>query len=1269
MSARSLLDDLLRDLAYGVRTLVRNPGFTMIALLSLAVGIGANAGIFSLVDQVLLRELRGVKEPERLAVLNWNGRDLSTSYGGGPLMSYPLCRDLQQQTMFFDGVFCRHPTNVNLSTGRQHEPVRAEIVSGSYFSVLGVLPAFGRLIDESDDREPGAHPVVVLSFDYWRTNLGEASDVIGRRVLLNNYPMTVIGIAPASFRGVDVADVPAVWIPAAMKRQATPEWDRLLERRVAWMHVFARLKPGVTTAQAQTGLQPWFASMLQADAQRADFPPAPAERVREFLASTLDVQPASRGQSNLRSVVERPLWVLMAGTSLLLLLAISNVAGLLLARGAARIRELTTRMALGASRGRITRQLLVESLLVTVGGGLLGLLATPVVTRVLVSFLGREADLSTRVDQRILGFTFLASIVAGVLCGLAPAFQTRRMSFNERAHVAMAGTRVRKTLVVCQIAVTLILLTGAGLFLQTVARLHAQAPESSDRVVMFSLDPQSIGYPDSRARQFMHDMQRTLQTLPAVDGVAVANTSLLTGGSFARALTIQSDRRITSDRNAYGLRVTPGFFSTLGTRLIAGRDFDDRDTRAADDTAGYRSVIVNESFARRYFNGRNPVGSYIGLSNRPDTPTNIEIIGLVEDISYRSLRLTESEHIFLPFWDAQAENGAFYVKVRGQPESAFSAIRAAVAEMDPMLPVESLRSFDEQIDRSLTNERMLATLSSGFGAMALLLSMVGLYGVMAYVAARRTQEIGVRLALGATRRAAVWLVLQDALVMVVAGAALAIPLALSLRRLVEAQLFGVQAFDASTLAAAGGGLTMIALGAATLPAWRAALVPPMMAIRDQPESLWHAARVSARRTIRGLTARSEPALPSLSLVDEFTGMVQRATSFSDALRVALPALRQRMGARFILLLEKASNDVYRGDDLSIPSRGILLNRLTHYRHPLPLTPADFDAWLAWASASRPAHVDEIEKLRNSGARIAVALRTRREIVGVILLGPPETRDAFTDGEKQILSSAAELFALMIENARLNHRALEQENVRRDLALAAEVQRRLLPPQPPASAIATLAAFTLPARSVGGDFYDFVECSDSRIGIAIADVAGKGIAAALLTSVVQASLRVISVEHDQTSSQLAAKMNRFLYRSTSGSNYATFFYAQLDAGRMRYVNAGHNPPYLVRRTPAGVEMIELSAGGTVLGLFPEVPYEDAEVALMPGDLFVGYTDGVTEARNPEGEEFGEDRLKAFLQDAVGRPAGEVSSMLAEQMRDWIAGAEQHDDLTFVVATVL
>lgn len=832
------LDDLSRDIRYGVRMLMRSPSFAATAMLSLALGIGANTALFSLVDQVLLRQL-AVNDPGRLVYLNWRGNTLASNWGMASLISYPLCRDLQAQTQFFDGVFCRHPTEVSLSTGQQHAPVRAEIVSGSYFSVLGVSPALGRLIGPSDDLQPGAHPVVVLSHEYWKAHLGSAHDVVGRKVLVDNYPMTVIGIAPPDFPGVDPHARPALWVPATMTQQAAnidSYWDRLLDRRAFWMHAFGRLKPGVTVEEAKAGLQPWFQSMLEADTRREGFPSVTAEQRRAFLASTIDMLPAARGLSGLSRALERPLWVLMVGTSLLLLLACLNVASLLLARGAARGRELTTRLALGASRHRIRSQLLVESLLVALGGGALGLVAAPAVAQALLSFLSQATDLSFHIDYRVFLFALLVSMMTAGLCGLAPASQAGRIpliaALRARTAIASGGVRVRKALVVGQMAFALILLVGAGLFVQTLASLYTRGPGFvSSNLLMLSLNPASSGHSEPDAERIMRAVLERLRELPGVESATVANARVLDGGQAGGNLTIDFDGRIVTERAAFRMRVGPGFFSTLGTEVIAGRDFDEHDVRApGSKPRPYRTVIVNESFARRYFKDRSPVGHRLGLGNRPDTVTDIEIIGVVRDFSRRTLRDDAVELFFLPFWDQSSADGTFYLRTRDSADATLGSIRAAVAQVDPALPV-SLRTVDEQIDQSLRTERMLATLSSAFGAVALLLAVVGLYGVMSFIVTQRTQEIGVRLALGATRASAVWFIVRDALIMIGAGTAIALPSAWALRRLVEAELFGVGALDGPTIALASGLLALVALGAAMLPAWRAASINPTDALR------------------------------------------------------------------------------------------------------------------------------------------------------------------------------------------------------------------------------------------------------------------------------------------------------------------------------------------------------------------------------------------------------------------------------------------------------
>jgi predicted permease len=833
-------EQVLQDIRYAFRGARKSPGFAVVAILSLALGIGGSAAIFSLVDQVLLRTLP-VRAPDRLVQLRWIGSSVGSNYGADYMLSYPLVRDLQTQAQVFDGVFGRHPSTAHVSTGQQAEPLRIEIVSGSYFPVLGVRPALGRLIDPSDDLQVGAHPVAVLSYRYWQNRLGGAPDVVGRRILVNKYPLTVIGVASAEFSGVDPLAVPVLWIPAVMAPQAggiDAYWNEVLNRRVFWLNVFARLKPGMTSEQAQAAIQPWFKANLDAEQRSEGFPLLTSEQRSRFLGSTMEVVKAPGGLSLLRRALTRPLWVLMGGTVLLLLLASLNVAGLLLARGAARSRELTTRLALGATRGRITSQVLVEALLITLGGGALGLAVAPALSRTLLALFAQDSTLNPGIDQRVLLFAFIAAVTTGLACGLAPAFQTGRVSLITslagRSRLANAnGIRLRKLLVIGQIAFTLILLIGAGLFVQTLARLHERVGFASSNLLTMSVSPPAGGYAAADAERVMREVFRRLEELPVVEHVGILNAGLLNGGRAGGPITIQAERRFPSDRAVLRLRVTPGFFATLGTPIVAGRDFDAREVRpAGTESRPPRAVIVNEGFARRYFKDRSPIGARIAMGNRPDAIADIEIIGVVKDFSRSTLRDGDIELIILPFWDGAAEDGNFFVRTRGSADAAASSIRAVVAQIDPGIPV-TVRTFDDQIEQSLRNERMLAALSSAFGAIALLLSVVGLYGVMTFVVTQRTQEIGLRLALGATRGAAVWLVLRDALLMIVLGGVIGLSAAWALQRMVEAQLFDIQPFHPPTIAAASAMLALVALGAAMLPAWRAASVSPTEALRAE----------------------------------------------------------------------------------------------------------------------------------------------------------------------------------------------------------------------------------------------------------------------------------------------------------------------------------------------------------------------------------------------------------------------------------------------------
>jgi predicted permease len=570
--------------------------------------------------------------------------------------------------------------------------------------------------------------------------------------------------------------------------------------------------------------------------RRPDFPRVTPERRQRFLSSTLEVTPAAQGHSPMRRRLAQPLWVLLAATAVLLGLACLNVAGLFLARGSARGREIGTRLALGASRGRIGRQLLADSVLLAVAGGLLGALLAPLAMRALIAFLPQDAAgsaLNPAIDSRLLLFAFALSVVAGVLSGFAPALQAGRdsliSSLRERGGGG-GGVRLRKIIVTGQIAFTLILVIGAALFVRTLNGLLAKGPGfETTSMTSFGLDPLRNGYSPADASPLMRRIHAEIRASATTQASALARVQLLTGGSWNNPMTIQAGERIVTDRIVNMNAVTPGFFATLGIPLVMGRDFDDRDMRPPAKS-GARVAIVNDAFVKRYMGSRNPLGALVAIGGGPDVKPDIEIVGVVATFSYRGIR-EESEQAYFPYLEGDQAGGTFYVKFRGSSDAAAQSIREIVRKADPSLPITYFRSLDEQVNRALNTERLLAALSGAFGALALLLSLVGLYGVMSFVVTQRTREIGIRLALGATRNSAIWLVLRDAILMIAAGAAIALPSAAALGRLVESQLFGVKPTDPLAIAAATALLTSAALLAAFIPAYRASTVNPTDALR------------------------------------------------------------------------------------------------------------------------------------------------------------------------------------------------------------------------------------------------------------------------------------------------------------------------------------------------------------------------------------------------------------------------------------------------------
>lgn len=828
------LTDFIYDFRFSVRFFLRTPSFTFTAVLSLALGIGATTAIYSLVDQVLLHSLP-VRQPERLALIDWDGDWAGSGFGSWNLMPYPVCRDLDQQKQFFEGVFCRALTTVTLSTGGDTSPATAEIISGNYFPLLGVGPAVGQVITTDDDHAPNS--VAVLSYDFWRSHLGGASDVVGRKVLVNGHPLTIIGVAAPTFRGIDVGEVPVLWIPASMSTAVIPDLNDLFDRRTFWMQVLGRLNPGMTLQRAESGLQPWFKAMLHEDMNRPGFPVITAETRQKFLNSSLTLTAAPQGHSVLRRRLSEPLWMLLAATAVLLGLVCLNVSGLFLARASTRAREIATRLALGASSGRLARQLLAESLLIAAVGGLLGIAAAPIAVRALVAFIpqGTGANaLHAGIDSRLLLFALLATVIAGIVSGLAPAFQSSRCSLasslRERGGTAFGRVRLRKVIVTAQIALALTLVVGAGLFVRTFDALMAKGLGFvTSSLVSFGIDATRGGYSNIEGEKLLARIDDAIHRSPMIQASAIAREPLLTGGSWNNTMTIFADQRIAPDRLVNMNAVTPGFFQTMGIKLLAGRNFDDHDI-SQPGQPGWRSAIVSAGFVKRYLAGRNPLGMRICLGNGPDAKPTMEIVGVMSDFSYRELR-DNTEQAYFPFYESEHPFGTFYVRVRGNPDSSLESLRAIVRGAAPTLPMTDFRTLDEQVHRSLNAERMLATLSGSFSTIALLLSLVGLYGVMSFVATQRTHEIGIRLALGARRWSAIWLVLGDGLVMIFSGICIGLPIVLAVGRLVQSQLYEVKPWDPAVIGIAILALCLAGLAATLLPAHRASGVNATDALR------------------------------------------------------------------------------------------------------------------------------------------------------------------------------------------------------------------------------------------------------------------------------------------------------------------------------------------------------------------------------------------------------------------------------------------------------
>ena len=836
---------LWADVRYAFRTLRKAPLFTTLTVLSVSLGIGANATIFTLLDQIVLRPL-SIDRPDELVQLRIDGEFNGNTWGDETEISYPMYGDFRDHNQVFSGVFAQFDWPIHLNAGGSTERMAGELVSGTYFPVLGLSAAAGRLIGPADDRVQGAHPVVVLNYGFWQSRFAGDPAVVGRKVTINGHPFTIIGVAQRGFNGIDVGYVPQVFVPMMMKPQMSPTWNALDDRRSRFARVFARLRPGVTPEQAQGALQPFFQAMRREELKAKELTTASAYARREFLRASIRVVPVPQGHSGFRDGFTEPLWTLMAVVIGVLLITCANVAGLLVARGIARQREMAIRLAIGGSRARVVRQLLVESLLLAAMGAAAGLLVTTWGTSLLVALFDRPesaAAVSSTPDARIVVFTIALATVTGLLFGLVPALQSTKPSLapalkEQSAAIAGGGpVRLRKLLVVAQVALSLLLLVGAGLFVRSLRNLMAQSPGfDTTNLISFAVDPSLNGYPPERNKRLAMALVDRISSLPGVTGASIAGSRVLDGGAWTSRMTVEGYAAKEGESViAFNNRVMPGYFRTLRIPLVRGRDFTTRDVRWGEPKDGEPGIaIANQRFVEQYFRGKDPIGRHVGFGADPGTKMPLEIVGVVGTTHYVSLRDEAEPQLFFPMlMDAHPRSFIVYVRSTREPEAVFASIRGAVRAIDANLPIFHLTTMEQQLDLSLTSERLVAGLSSVLGALATLLAIIGLYGVMAYNVTRRTREVGIRMALGAQARRVVALFVREAGWLVAAGFVIGLPCAWAFGRYVQSQLYGVEPLDPLTIGGAMLGLGTVAAAGALIPALRAARINPLSALRDE----------------------------------------------------------------------------------------------------------------------------------------------------------------------------------------------------------------------------------------------------------------------------------------------------------------------------------------------------------------------------------------------------------------------------------------------------
>jgi macrolide transport system ATP-binding/permease protein len=827
------MGNLIQDLRYGFRLLLKKPGFTVVAVLVLALGIGVNTTIFSLVNALLLRELPGTTEPQRLVAIYTS--DFSSGLYG--TSSYPDYVDYRDKSDAFSGIAAYYDNvYMNLASGAGAERVTGALVTGNYFEVLGAKTRLGRTLLASDDLTPGGHPVVVLSHETWEKRFGSDQNVVGKTVNLNNQSFTVIGVASEDFKGNSLDSEPGFWIPISMLVQVEPVYgksDPMSRRGARWLGMIGRLKEGATLEQAHAQVNTIAAALAQAYPKsnlgtlKQPDKPRPMTLVR---ASEAMLHPS------VRNTTRRIAQLLMVVVGLVLLIACANVANLLLARARGRQKEIAVRLALGARRTRIVRQMLTESMMLSILGGAFGLLLAIWLSDIMLStnLLASFQALDPKLDARVLGFTLIVSLMTGLLFGLAPALQASKPDLVGALKDAEPGSgqrvsrlfSLRNILVISQVALSLMLLVGAGLFLRSLQKAYASdLGFKVNDALLASVDVSRQGYTEVQGKNFFQQLQEHVAGLPGVTSVSLASYVPVDAAGSRTTVVLegyeaQAGEDLELNINTVGLR----YFETMGIPLLMGRDFSVQD---AETSPGV--IIVNETLANKYWPGQNAVGKRIKFGGAQGKYS--EIIGVTRTGKYRNVREEAKPYIYRPFMQRYQSEMTLIVRTDGNPTALLSSLRNEVQKLDRNLPLFDVKTLNEHLGAALAEERTNALLVGSFGLLALLLAAVGIYGLMSYAVTQRTHEIGIRMALGAKSSDVLKLILWESLKLAVIGVALGLLGAMAVTRLVSSMLFETSATDPGTFIVVALILTLVMLLASYIPARRATKVDPMIALR------------------------------------------------------------------------------------------------------------------------------------------------------------------------------------------------------------------------------------------------------------------------------------------------------------------------------------------------------------------------------------------------------------------------------------------------------